>query len=82
MRQICTALIALLLVAPALAGEPAVGGGVKKKGPDCYCTNRGVRYELGQFACLRVDGRKYLARCEMSLNNPMWREKEPSCPTS
>ena len=82
MRFVWTTWIVLLVAAPVSAGEPAVNGGVKKKGPDCYCTNRGVRYELGQFACLRVDGRKYLARCEMSLNNPMWREKEPSCPTS
>lgn len=52
----------------------------KAKYPDCYCMNKDVRVELGQYACLKVDGRSFLARCEMSTNNPMWREKAPNCP--
>ncbi|MHA1190110.1 MAG: hypothetical protein ACTSSQ_06595 [Alphaproteobacteria bacterium] len=50
--------------------------------PDCFCTNRGERVELGGFACLKVDGKEFLARCEMSLNNPSWRQKSDGCPIS
>jgi len=81
MRTILFLVFAVLLALPAYAANQTPKG-LKKKAVDCYCTNRGVRFELGEFACLRVDGRRFLAKCEMSLNNPMWREKEPSCPTS
>ena len=47
---------------------------------DCYCTDRsGSRVELGETICLTVDGRAFLARCEMSLNVPMWRETGEAC---
>ncbi|MEO0912294.1 MAG: hypothetical protein AAFY59_04795 [Pseudomonadota bacterium] len=47
---------------------------------DCYCTDKtGDRRELGELVCLDVDGRLFLARCEMSLNNPMWREVADGC---
>ncbi len=48
---------------------------------DCYCTDTvGERRELGEEICLFVDGRAYLARCEMSLNTTMWRETAEGCP--
>jgi hypothetical protein len=47
--------------------------------PDCYCTNRGERVALGATACLHVGGRRFTARCAMSLNNPAWREVEDGC---
>ncbi|MFW8636143.1 hypothetical protein [Cribrihabitans pelagius] len=47
---------------------------------DCYCTDKtGARVELGEMRCLSVDGRQYLAQCQMSLNVPMWREVRESC---
>lgn len=50
---------------------------------ECYCTDRqGDRVELGQMICLQVDGRMFTARCEMSLNNPMWREVTDGCLSS
>lgn len=52
------------------------------KQPDCYCTNRGIRIELGDFSCLYVDGTTYLAQCQMALNNPMWRKIQNGCPTT
>lgn len=49
----------------------------------CYCTDKtGSRVELGQVICLQVDGRMFTARCEMSLNNPMWREQTDGCMSS
>ncbi|MCB1355101.1 MAG: hypothetical protein KDK53_00890 [Maritimibacter sp.] len=49
-------------------------------GIDCYCTDRsGSRVELGQTICLIVDGRAFLARCEMSLNVPAWRDIGEAC---
>jgi hypothetical protein len=48
--------------------------------PDCYCTDKtGQRLELGDIVCMSVGGRDFMARCEMSQNNPMWREVGGSC---
>ncbi|PJE25929.1 hypothetical protein SAMN06297129_2271 [Pseudooceanicola antarcticus] len=50
---------------------------------ECYCTDsRGARIELGETICMSVGGRSFLAQCQMSLNNPMWREVGPSCLSS
>jgi hypothetical protein len=49
---------------------------------NCRCRTRGVMYELGQTSCLHVDGRNYLARCEMKLNVSSWTEIEDGCPVS
>jgi len=49
---------------------------------DCYCTDRsGGRIELGDTICLKVNGRSFLAQCQMSLNVPMWREIQSGCQT-
>ncbi len=51
--------------------------------PDCYCTDKtGQRLELGDIVCMSVGGRDFMARCEMSLNNPMWREVSGACLSS
>ncbi len=50
---------------------------------DCFCTDTsGSRVELGQSICLYVNGRAFTARCEMSLNVPMWRETGDGCLSS
>ena len=50
---------------------------------DCYCTDSsGSRVELGEMICLHVDGRSFMAQCQMSLNNPMWREVGQGCLSS
>lgn len=47
---------------------------------DCYCTDKtGSRVEIGQTICLQVDGRMFMAQCQMSLNVPMWREVQNGC---
>ncbi|GAB5378157.1 MAG: hypothetical protein AcusKO_46190 [Acuticoccus sp.] len=51
--------------------------------PDCYCTDGdGRRVELGERICLTVGDRMFIARCDMSLNNPVWREEQEGCPTA
>jgi hypothetical protein len=47
--------------------------------PDCYCTNRGQRVEMGKMSCLRIGSQEFTARCGMSLNNPAWRDMTPGC---
>ena len=37
---------------------------------------------MGQTICLQVDGRMFMAQCQMSLNVPMWREMQQECFTS
>jgi hypothetical protein len=67
----------VLLAAPILFLGASVAGAHM-----CQCRNRGVMYELGQTSCLHVDGRNYLARCEMKLNVSSWTEVEDGCPVS
>ena len=50
---------------------------------DCYCTDtQGLRVELGETICLFVNGRSFMAQCQMSLNVPMWREVSEGCLSS
>lgn len=57
-------------------------------GPDgrvieCYCTDtQGDRVDLGQEICLVVNGRSFMALCEMSLNVPIWRDTGMGCVSS
>ncbi|THD73471.1 hypothetical protein E7681_12325 [Thalassobius vesicularis] len=71
-------LILILAATPALS-DANIGG----KTVDCYCTDsQGKRIELGETICLQVDGRMFMAQCQMSLNVPMWREVAQGCLSS
>lgn len=72
--------ITLLLI----TATPALSDGTYNgKTVDCYCTDRtGSRIELGEMICLQVDGRMFMAQCQMSLNVPMWREISEGCMSS
>jgi hypothetical protein len=73
------ALCLLALSAPAFADVTYPSG----KTVDCYCTDRNHnRVELGETICLQVDGRMFMAQCQMSLNVPMWREVQQGCLSS
>jgi hypothetical protein len=78
MRKVLT-LIVLALPINASTDVTSPSG----KTVDCYCTDKGgSRIELGQVTCIQVDGRMYMAQCQMSLNVPMWREVAPGCLSS
>ena len=71
-------LIALLTL-PAAADVTSPSG----KTVECYCTDRNHnRIELGETICMQVDGRMFMAQCQMSLNVPMWREVQEGCLSS
>lgn len=73
------------LLALSLAAAAMVAGTVSASPPDrrCTCRNRdGVKYELGQLACIRVGDVAYLARCEMNLNVTTWKKLRDGCPTA
>ncbi|AFL51933.1 hypothetical protein USDA257_c33700 [Sinorhizobium fredii USDA 257] len=77
--------IALRVLALSLAAVAMVAESVAASPPDrrCTCRNRdGAKYELGQVACIRVDGIAYLARCEMNLNVTTWKKVRDGCPTA
>jgi len=77
MRWACIAFCAL--PAAAVSDVIAPDGRVI----ECYCTDStGDRVELGETICLHVNGRMFMAQCQMSLNNPMWREVQDGCATS
>ncbi len=68
-----------LFSTPAMADYVGPDGKVR----DCYCTDTsGTRIELGEMICLQVDGRMFMAQCQMSLNVPMWREVQEGCLSS
>ena len=71
-----------ILLAALSAWSPA---GADVTGPggrtiDCYCTDtQGARVEMGETMCLVVDGRAFLALCDMSINVPIWRDTGKTC---
>lgn len=74
-----------ILIPLALCAAPAVADVISPSGRtvDCYCTDsKGGRVELGETICLQVDGRMFMAQCQMSLNVPMWREVAQGCLSS
>ena len=71
--------ITVLFALPAHADVVGPGG----KTVECYCTDQaGLRIELGETICMQVDGRMFMAQCQMSLNSPMWREVQSGCLSS
>ena len=77
--------MALLLcgLAASVPAHALADGTIKNKAVDCYCTDKsGGRVELGETICLHVDARSFIAQCQMSLNNPMWREISEGCLSS
>lgn len=67
----------LLMPTVAMALLPAIADA-----HNCQCRNRGTMFQLGETSCLRVDGRNYLARCEMKLNVSSWTEIQDGCPVT
>ena len=68
-----------------IAATPALGDvtGPSGKTVECYCTDsQGLRVELGETICLTVGGRAYMAKCDMSLNVPIWRDTGEGCLSS
>lgn len=50
---------------------------------DCTCSNRdGKRFNMGDVACIRVDGRAFMAECELNLNVTSWRKIGDGCPVA
>lgn len=83
MKQLWIRLAALGVFAlpaynPALADYEKNG-----KTVECYCTDTGgAHIDVGETICLQVDGRMFMAQCQMSLNVPMWREMSQGCLSS
>lgn len=74
-----------LVILLALLGGPAFADvtGPSGKTVECYCTDtQGLRVELGETICLVVDGRAFMAQCDMSLNVPIWRDTGDGCMSS
>jgi hypothetical protein len=75
---IAVALAAGVALAEDWRGQrPAPADG--QRYPECFCTNRGERVEVGERSCLRVDGRQFTALCFMSQNSPGWRREREGC---
>ena len=80
-RLFSAAFVAMLALTGTGGMADVIGPGGKTI--DCYCTDTaGARVELGETICLQVDGRMFMAQCQMSLNVPMWREVSEGCLSS
>ncbi|MBZ9987168.1 hypothetical protein LB572_08665 [Mesorhizobium sp. BH1-1-5] len=44
------------------------------------CLANGNSFNVGQTACLTLDGESHLARCDMVLNNTSWTRIKDECP--
>ncbi len=76
----CLILIAALT---AIALPAAADGTMGGKTLDCYCTDKtGSRVEIGEMTCLHVDGKTFMAQCQMALNVPIWRKISDGCLSS
>ena len=83
-------IVALLLMIPCLSfaqglQQSGASANSLSKGPyDYYCTGGdGERYELGEITCITASScQVWLAKCDMSLNNPMWRKVQDGCPVA
>lgn len=76
-------LVAFILTATVASPETRFKKRPKVPPPDCYCTDSGGgRRELGEFICLTISGRSFLAQCKMAQNNPIWREIRDGCVSS
>ena len=74
-------LLPLLVFAALPAQADVFGPGGKVI--ECYCTDtQGARVEIGEEICLFVDGRAFMALCDMSLNVPIWRDTGAGCLSS
>ena len=72
-------LLGLALACSAGAAMPALAQGKFApipRGPvpeiPCYCRTVDRNFDMGETACIRVEGRAELARCDMMQNNPSW----------
>ena len=75
--------LALLASSVTAAGPSVADVAAPGRTIPCYCTDTdGERVELGREICLFVDGRAFMARCEMALNNPIWRDIGAGCVSS
>ena len=83
-------ILLVLLAVPTLSfaeglkeGELATGV-MRMPGVEYFCTDTvGKRHEIGEVMCLNATScQQFLAKCDMSLNNPMWRQVQEGCPTA
>ena len=74
--------IRTLVVACAIAGVILAGAARAHLTHPCPCRHAGGEVLPGGTACLEVDGKRFLARCVMVLNNPSWRQIEDGCPVA
>ena len=83
MKAIYVGIILAILWPLSAHSDDATKSSADVQWPDCYCTDKtGKRIELGETIRMYVDGRSFTARCEMSLNNPMWRDTGDGCLSS
>ncbi len=83
-------ILAIFIFVPNLtfagAAEDIAAANNYSQGPyDYFCTGSdGARHELGEVVCLINNSctQTWLAKCDMSLNNPMWRKVQDGCPSA
>lgn len=83
-------IFAIVILLPSLGHSEGFKHRVKSENApplpviELYCTDtQGKRRELGEVVCIRASScQEMLAKCDMSLNNVMWRQIQEGCPTA
>ncbi|MEO1291394.1 MAG: hypothetical protein AAFV62_00960 [Pseudomonadota bacterium] len=80
--------LAVVLLGLALGGSAQAEGGTGPKGwqgpkpqkPDCTCRKPGgARAQVGEVMCVQIGERTQAMRCEMTLNNTIWKPVRQNC---
>ncbi len=61
------------------AGGLLVAGMAAADENKCRCVANGTSYGQGEVACLGPDSSRFMARCEMNLNNTSWTKISDVC---
>lgn len=83
----------MVLAALVVFAGPAFADGPEHKsfadlypalpGVEYYCKDaNGTRFELGQVICVSASCQTWMAKCDMSQNNPTWRKISDGCPSA
>jgi hypothetical protein len=79
--------IAMLLPASVFAGETENSVTSQKQTQyftaDAHCRDaNGQRHEIGEVICITASCLTWMAKCELALNNAIWRKTQEGCPTA
>lgn len=82
-------ILVLFLLLPTLSHAGEVKGNAAASSETKYLTKgahcrdgNGQRREIGEVICITASCLTWMAKCELALNNAIWRKTQEGCPTA